>query len=86
LDKPDDLVADFLGDTPLSRNALLAATMLAATAAPAPAPALAQSSPIQKPAAQKIDGLINWVYDYEQGRRLAKQTGRPMFVVFRCER
>jgi len=56
--------------------------MLAATAAPA----LAQSSPIQKPAAQKLDGLINWVYEYEQGRRLAKQTGRPMFVVFRCER
>jgi hypothetical protein len=56
--------------------------MLAVTAAPA----LAQSSPIQKPAAQKLDGLINWVYDYEQGRRLAKQTGRPMFVVFRCER
>lgn len=82
MDKPDDIVADFLGDTPLSRNALLAATMLAATAAPA----LAQSSPIPKPAAQKLDGLINWVYDYEQGRRLAKQTGRPMFVVFRCER
>ena len=82
MDKPDDIVADFLGDTPLSRNALLAATMLAATAAPA----LAQSNTIQKPAAQKIDGLINWVYDYEQGRRLAKQTGRPMFVVFRCER
>lgn len=82
MDKPDDIVADFLGDTPLSRNALLAATMLAATAAPS----LAQSNTIQKPAAQKIDGLINWVYDYEQGRRLAKQTGRPMFVVFRCER
>ena len=82
MDKPDDLVADSLGDTPLSRTALLAATMLAATAAPS----LAQSNTIQKPAAQKIDGLINWVYDYEQGRRLAKQTGRPMFVVFRCER
>ena len=82
MDKPDDIVADFPGDTPLSRNALLAATMLAATAAPS----LAQSHTIQKPAAQKIDGLINWVYDYEQGRRLAKQTGRPMFVVFRCER
>ncbi len=66
----------------MSRTALLAATMLAVTASPA----LAQSSPIQKPAAQKLDGLINWVYDYEQGRRLAKQTGRPMFVVFRCER
>ncbi len=82
MDKPDDLVADSLGDTPLSHTALLAATMLAATAAPS----LAQSSTIQKPAAQKLDGLISWVYDYEQGRRLAKQTGRPMFVVFRCER
>ena len=40
----------------------------------------------QKPAVEKIDGLVNWVYDYEQGRQLAKRTGKPMFVVFRCER
>ena len=29
---------------------------------------------------------INWRTDYEQARREAKQTGKPLFVVFRCER
>jgi len=61
----------------MSRTALLAATMLATTAV---------SSMAQKPPVQKIDGLVNWVYDYEQGRKLARRTGKPMFVVFRCER
>ena len=63
----------------MSRTALLAAAMLVTTAVPS----LAQTA---RPAAQKLDGLINWVYDYERGRRLAKRTGKPMFVVFRCER
>jgi len=45
-------------------------------------PALA----IEKPAPQPVGGKIKWVYDYEQGKRLSRQTGRPMFVVFRCER
>ena len=40
----------------------------------------------QKPAPQPIDGKIQWVYDYEEGKRLSAQTGKPMFVVFRCER
>ena len=61
----------------MSRTALLAATMLATTAVPS----MAQTPPVQK-----LDGLVNWVYDYEQGRQLAKRTGKPMFVVFRCER
>ena len=61
----------------MSRVTLLTAAFLVTT----PAPSMAQ-----KPAVQKIDGLVNWVYDYEQGRQLAKRTGKPMFVVFRCER
>jgi len=61
----------------MSRTALLTAALLAAT----PAPSMAQ-----KPAVQKLDGLVNWIYDYEQGRQLSKRTGKPMFVVFRCER
>ena len=61
----------------MSRVTLLTAAFLATT----PAPSMAQ-----KPAVQKIDGLVNWLYDYEQGRQLAKRTGKPMFVVFRCER
>ena len=32
------------------------------------------------------DGNINWVYDYEEGKRRSQVTGKPMFVVFRCER
>ena len=39
-----------------------------------------------KPKPQKIGGKIEWVYDYGEGKRLSGSTGRPMFVVFRCER
>jgi hypothetical protein len=35
---------------------------------------------------QKVDGLITWVYSYAEGQRLAKESGKPLFVVFRCER
>lgn len=33
-----------------------------------------------------VDGNIRWVYSYDEGRQLARDTGKPMFVVFRCER
>lgn len=33
-----------------------------------------------------VDGKINWVYRYEEGKRLSRTTGKPLFVVFRCER
>ena len=36
--------------------------------------------------AVEVSGKIRWVYDYEQGKQLARQNGKPMFVVFRCER
>lgn len=39
-----------------------------------------------RPEPQPIDGKIQWVFDYEEGQRLSKETGKPMFVVFRCER
>lgn len=38
------------------------------------------------PPVQEVSGKIDWVYDYEQGQRLSRRTGKPMFVVFRCER
>lgn len=38
------------------------------------------------PAPVPVDGRISWVYRYEEGQRLSRETGRPMFVVFRCER
>ena len=34
----------------------------------------------------EVSGKIRWVYDYEQGKQPARQNGKPMFVVFRCER
>lgn len=40
----------------------------------------------EKPPATKVDGNIDWVFDYEEGKQLSKETGKPMFVVFRCER
>jgi hypothetical protein len=36
--------------------------------------------------AKPVDGAIRWLYDYEAGKQLARDTGKPMFVVFRCER
>lgn len=45
-------------------------------------PALA----IEAPEKIEIGGKIDWVYDYEQGQRLSRESGKPMFVVFRCER
>jgi hypothetical protein len=36
--------------------------------------------------AVEVSGKLRWVYDYEQGKQLARQNGKPLFVVFRCER
>ena len=33
-----------------------------------------------------VTGKVHWVYDYAQGKELARSNGKPMFVVFRCER
>ena len=33
-----------------------------------------------------VTGKIQWVYSYPEGQKIARETGRPMFVVFRCER
>lgn len=33
-----------------------------------------------------VEGAIKWVYSYEEGKRLARESGKPLFVVFRCER
>ena len=35
---------------------------------------------------QPVDGPIKWVYNYAEGKELAQKTGKPMLVVFRCER
>ena len=40
----------------------------------------------EKPEAVPVIGKINWVYDYDEGKRLSRESGKPMFVVFRCER
>ena len=33
-----------------------------------------------------VPGKIEWVYSYAEGQQQASKTGKPMFVVFRCER
>ncbi len=37
-------------------------------------------------APQLVDGPIAWTYSYAAGKEQSRRTGRPMFVVFRCER
>jgi len=27
----------------------------------------------------------NWLTDYEQARKVARATGKPLFIVFRCQ-
>lgn len=41
---------------------------------------------IPKPPPQPVEGKIRWVYSYQEGKEVARRTGKPMFVVFRCER
>jgi hypothetical protein len=33
-----------------------------------------------------VTGVISWIYNYEEAKKLARENGKPMFVVFRCER
>ncbi len=34
---------------------------------------------------QPVSGKITWVYGYAEGKEAARQSGKPIFVVFRCE-
>jgi hypothetical protein len=42
--------------------------------------ALAQNSPASKVAPQK-----GWLTDFSAAKALSAKTGKPMFVVFRCD-
>jgi hypothetical protein len=33
-----------------------------------------------------VPGRIEWVYSYTEGQKLAREAGKAMFIVFRCER
>lgn len=46
----------------------------------------AAASAVEKPAAVPVDGKIKWVYDLEAGQRQSRESGKPLFIVFRCER
>ena len=48
--------------------------------------AAARLNGAEKIAPSPVDGTIRWVYDYEEGRKLAAENGKPLMVVFRCER
>jgi len=41
---------------------------------------------VEKIAPQPVSGKVSWVYSYEEGQAEARRTGKPMFIVFRCER
>lgn len=33
-----------------------------------------------------VTGKIQWVYSYAEGQKLARESGKPLLVIFRCER
>ena len=35
---------------------------------------------------QPLDGKIKWIHSYAEGKQAARRNGKPLFVVFRCER
>jgi hypothetical protein len=47
--------------------------------------ALALSASSAAGAAQKEKGPAGWLTDYEKARTVARKTGKPLFVVFRCQ-
>ena len=40
----------------------------------------------EKPASTEVSGNIEWVFDVAEGQQISHETGKPMFIVFRCER
>lgn len=46
--------------------------------------ALLLAEPVIPPS--PVSGKIHWVYSYAEGKELGRKTGKPLFVVFRCER
>jgi hypothetical protein len=35
---------------------------------------------------QPVDGSIKWIYDLASGQEAARRSGKPLWIVFRCER
>ena len=59
---------------------VLPAVLLAATLSGVHAPSLlAQRRGDQQQAAQH-----GWIMNYDEGKNLARQSGKPLMVVFRC--
>lgn len=40
----------------------------------------------QEVPAKPVEGKIRWLYRYDEGKAEARKSGKPLFVVFRCER
>ena len=40
----------------------------------------------EKPSPSEVSGDIEWVFDIAEGQKISQETGKPMFIVFRCER
>lgn len=45
---------------------------------------LVAGASIQPPA--RAQQTVNWQSDFEAARAVARRTGKPLFVAFRCER
>ncbi len=48
--------------------------------------AVSLAAAAERPEPQPLSGKINWVFDYEEGKRLSRDSGKPLFVIIRCER
>jgi len=66
-----DMTARFVSSRCIAGAMLCAFVSMAGAAAIEPTP---------------VTGKIKWVYTYAEGQKLARETGKPLFVVFRCER
>ena len=65
----------------MTRKVLLVACVLLATlVSAAPVDAAITIAPVP------VTGKIKWVLNYAEGQKISRETGKPLFVVFRCER
>ena len=40
----------------------------------------------ETPASTEVDGKIEWIFDLAEGQKISNESGKPIFIVFRCER
>ena len=68
------------------RNARVIVLAVLAVSAFAVRMTAAEAEPIASIPSTPVTGKIQWVLNYSEGQKLARETGKPLLVVFRCER